>query len=122
MTKVKVDEIVIEGVTYVPKGSQSATLKDGMPFVIVRTYSAGVHAGYLKERNGKEVTLLESIRIWKWAGAASLSQLAMEGTNDPGNCKFAMPVNTILLTEAIEIIDMTDTAKQSVQKLATWKN
>jgi hypothetical protein len=122
MTKVKVDEIVIEGVTYVPKGSQSATPKDGMPFVMVRTYSAGVHAGYLKERNGKEVTLLESIRIWKWAGAASLSQLAMEGTNDPGNCKFAMPVNTILLTEAIEIIDMTDTAKQSVQKLATWKN
>ncbi len=122
MTKLKVYEVVIKGVTYVPKGSQSATPKDGMPFVMVRTYSAGVHAGYLKERNGKEVTLLESIRIWKWAGAASLSQLAMEGTNDPGNCKFAMPVNTILLTEAIEIIDMTDTAKQSVQKLATWKN
>lgn len=123
MTKVKVDELVVEGVTYVPKDSVQAmaTPKDGMPYVMVRTYSAGVHCGYLKERNGKEVTLLDSIRIWKWAGAASLSQLSMEGTNSPKDCKFGMPITSIILTEAIEVISMTETAKQSIQNVSSWK-
>ena len=89
---------------------------------MVRTYSAGVHCGYLKEREGKEGTLLESIRIWKWAGAASLSQLAMEGSNDQANCKFAMPVDSIILTEIIEVISMTETAKENIINVAPWKN
>ena len=125
MKKLKVDEVVIDGTTYVPKEciNQVAEQRDGMPYVMIRTYSAGVHCGYLKERNGKEVTLLDSIRIWKWAGAASLSQLAMEGTNNPSDCKFAMPITTsLILTEAIEIIEMTETAKQSIQKVQSWKN
>ena len=93
-----------------------------MKYVMIRTYSAGVHCGYLKSRDGKECELIQSIRIWKWAGAASLSQLAMEGTNDVNNCKFAMAVNSIILTEVIEIIEMTKTAKQSIQNVASWKN
>ena len=117
---VKVDELTIEGVTYVPKDSinQVAESRDGMPYVMIRTYSAGVHCGYMKSREGKEVTLLDSIRIWKWSGAASLSQLSQEGTNDASNCKFAMPITTeLLLTEAIEIILMTEAAKESIQNV-----
>ncbi len=123
MTKVKVEEMVIDGTTYVPKDStQKAEAKDGMPYVLIRTYSAGVHTGYLKSRDGKEVVLLDSIRIWQWSGAASLSQLAMEGTNSPSSCKFGMPITTKLtLTEAIEVIEMTETAKQSIQKTPSWK-
>jgi len=121
--KTSIEELVIEGVTYVPKGaiSEAAEKRDGMPYVMIRTYSAGVHCGYLKSRDGKEVVLLDSIRIWKWEGAASLSQLAMEGTNAPSNCKFGMPITSIILTEAIEVIDMTETAKQSIQKVESWK-
>jgi len=124
MKKVPVEEVVIDGTTYVPKKSQviMAEKTDGMPFVLIRTYSAGVHCGWLKERKGKEVELLASIRIWKWSGAASLSQLAMEGSNDESGCKFAMPVLKIVLTEAIEIIEMTEMAKNCIQRLATWKN
>lgn len=44
-------------------------------YVIVRTYSAGVFAGNLKSRNGKEVELTDARRIWRWAGAASLLSL-----------------------------------------------
>lgn len=124
-SKVKVDELTIEGVVYVPKGftPQLAQARDGMSYVMIRTYSAGVHCGYLKSRDGKEVELLDSIRIWKWSGAASLSQLAMEGTNNPGSCKFGMPITTTLvLTEAIEVIEMTETAKQSIQNVESWKN
>ena len=116
--KVKVDELVIDGTTYVPKDS---VLRDGMQFVCVRTYSAGVHCGYLKERGGKEATLIDSIRIHYWSGAASLSQLAMEGVKNPGSCRFAMPVGSILLTEVIEVIPMTEKAVENIKSVPIWK-
>jgi len=118
------EEIKIEGKTYVPKESlpQIAEPRDGMPYVMIRTYSAGVHCGYLKAKEGKEVTLLDSIRIWKWEGAASLSQLSQEGTNKPSGCKFGMPICEIVLTEAIEVIYMTDTAKESIINVKSWRS
>ena len=122
--KANIQELVIDGKTYVPKESlnQSAEKRDGMAYVMIRTYSAGVHCGYLKSREGKEVVLLDSIRIWKWDGAASLSQLAMEGTNNPSGCKFGMSITTSLtLTESIEVIEMTEEAKQSIQNVTSWK-
>jgi hypothetical protein len=122
--KANIQELVIDGKTYVPKEStnQPAEQRDGMPYVMIRTYSAGVHCGYLKRREGKEVELLDSIRIWYWNGAASLSQLAMEGTSKPDNCKFGVPITTpLILTEAIEIITMTEVAKQSIQGVRSWK-
>ena len=123
MTKVRVEELTIEGIVYVPKDSinQKAIEVDGMSYVMIRTYSAGVHCGYLKSRDGKEVCLVNSIRIWKWSGAASLSQLAMEGTNDASNCKFGVEVSNLILTEAIEVMEMTETAKQNIQNVPSWK-
>lgn len=122
--KKKIETLTIEGIEYVPKNSitQKASVKDGMPYVMVRTYSAGVHCGYLASRNGKEVTLLESIRIWRWEGAASLSQLSQEGTNKPSECKFGMPIGEILLTEAIEVIQMTAIAEESIKNIKSWKS
>lgn len=122
--KKKIEKLTIEGVDYIPVSQvpQLAEDRDGMPYVMIRTYSAGVHCGYLKEKQGKEVTLLDSIRIWKWDGAASLSQLSQEGTNNPSECKFGMPICEITLTEAIEVIQMTETAKQSIQNVESWKN
>lgn len=90
-------------------------------YVLVRTYSAGVHVGMLKSRNGKEVTLTNARRIWYWEGAATLSQLAMDGTSKPENCKFPCAVNEILLTEAIEIIPITDKARESIASVKVWK-
>ena len=47
--------------------------------VIVQTYSAGVHFGYLRRREGKEVELERSRRIWRWFGAWTLSEIANKG-------------------------------------------
>ena len=88
---------------------------------IVRTYSAGVFIGTVKERNGKEVFLTDARRIWYWDGAASLSQLANEGTSKPWNCKFPAPVSEVLLTEAIEIIPATETAIASIAAVPEWR-
>lgn len=88
---------------------------------MVRTYSAGVFLGTLKERNGKEVTLTDARRMWYWDGAASLSQLATTGTSKPKNCKFPAPVAEVLLTEAIEIIPATEAAIASIAAVPVWK-
>ena len=90
-------------------------------YVVVRTYSAGVFAGYLESRKGKEGTLSNARRIWYWSGAASLSQLAMEGVKNPTLCKFAMPVHRIDLTEIIEVINATPEAYASITEVPVWK-
>ena len=66
------DIITIDGIDYIKKDTikQKAEKVDGMECVMVRTYSAGVHFGYLKKREGKEVTLINSRRVWYWSGAA----------------------------------------------------
>lgn len=91
-----------------------------LPYVCVRTYSAGVHCGYLKERDGKEVELVNARRIWKWSGAFTLSELAVNGVEKPDECKFSCIVPRIYLTEAIEIIPMTDKAKKSIKEVAVY--
>jgi len=89
-------------------------------YVIVRTYSAGVFAGTLQSRKGKEVTLKDARRLWYWDGAASLSQLAMEGTSKASNCKFPVAVSHVLLMEAIEILSCTERAKKSIEGVLVW--
>ena len=85
--------------------------------VIVRTYSAGVHFGYIVSQNGKEVTLERSRRIWQWFGAWTLSEVATQGV-DVSKSKIGTEV-TIILTEAIEIIDCTPEAVKSLTS-AKW--
>lgn len=92
-----------------------------MKYVIVRTYSAGVFAGTLESLEGKHAILLNARRLWYWSGAASLSQLAMEGVKRPDQCKFPVEVSRVELTEAIEIIDCTEAAKQSIAEVPVWQ-
>ena len=89
-------------------------------FVIIRTRSAGVFAGNMVRKIGQEVMLSDARRLWYWSGAASLSQLAMEGTSDPGNCKFPCPVDQIILPEVIEIIPTTEKAEKSIKAVKIW--
>jgi hypothetical protein len=91
-------------------------------YKIVRTYSAGVFAGEIVTRNEKEVVMKNARRLWSWSGAASLSQLAMEGTKDPRNCKFPCEVNLVELTEVIEILDCTKVAENSIKSVPVWEN
>ena len=90
-------------------------------FVIIRTYSAGVFAGTLKQVENDKVELENAIRIWYWEGAFSLSQLAMEGVKKPDECKFAVTVDKILLNGVIEIIKTTKEAENNIKGVAPWK-
>lgn len=89
--------------------------------VIVRTQSAGVFAGELVSRNGQEVVLKNARRLWYWSGAASLSQLAVDGTSNPSGCKFPIAVPEITLLQAIEILPLSDKARTSIDSVPVWK-
>ena len=104
-----------------PKKATVKTAKTDLSYEIVRTYSAGVFAGELESRNGKEVVLKNARRIWYWEGAASLSQLAQEGTKKPEKCKFPCAVDQVILTEAIEIINVSAVARENIQAVPVWK-
>ena len=93
----------------------------GLKYCIVRTYSAGVFAGMYDRRNKSKVgTIYDSRRIWYWDGAASLSQLAVDGTSDPNKCKFPCMVSETDLTEIIEVIPCTDKARKSIESVPVW--
>jgi len=115
------DKVVIDGVTYVPENTLAPEL-DGMKYCIVRTYSAGVFAGYVARREGQEVDILQARRLWYWEGAASLSQLAMSGTSKPDKCKFPEVMAKLTVTQAIEIIECSFSGKSSIEEVKIWKS
>ena len=90
-------------------------------YKMVRTDSAGVFAGEIVSRKGQEVVMKNARRIWYWSGAASLSQLAMEGTKDPANCKFPCPVDRVELLQVIEILDVMPAAEKSIKAVPVWQ-
>lgn len=111
------NEVNINGTVYVPKESKT----EGLPYVVVRTYSAGVFAGYLKSMKGQEVILTNSRRLWYWDGAASLSQLSQDGVTKPDKCKFPCEVPESILTQVIEVLYATEKAKESIAGVPIWK-
>lgn len=118
MNQEKIETISINNVEYVRKDQQIKTLSN---IVMIRTYSAGVHFGELASRDGKEVVLKNAHRVFYWSNACSLSQLAMQGSqNKNTENKISVAVPEITLTEAIEIIPMT---KESFDNLTAviWK-
>ena len=89
--------------------------------VIIRGDRSGVEYGELVAQEGLEVTLKNARCIWYWDGAASLSQLAKDGTSAPSNCKFTVFVDSITILDAIEIIPCTDKAIKSIEEVRAWK-
>ena len=118
--KANINEVEINGETYVKKDSIKSVEKPSGNYVVVRTHSAGVHAGYLKSKVGKNVVLENTRRLWYWNGAASLSQVAGSGITKPNDCKFPAAIAEIELTEAIEIIPCTDKAKSIIEGVREW--
>ena len=89
--------------------------------VIVRGDRSGVFFGTLVERQGSEVKLSKCRRLWYWDGAASISQLAVDGTTKPADCKFTVSVSEIEILDAIEIIPCTEKAVESIESVSEWK-
>ena len=85
------------------------------PFVVVRTYSAGVHCGVLESRRGREVTLSNARRVWRWRGANTLNELALRGA-DEAYTRISEPVSSNTLTEAIEVIVASQVGAENLSR------
>lgn len=88
------------------KAAAKKTAKKTARYVIVRTYSAGVHVGWLAHERGERVQLHNASRIWRWRGANTLHELALRGPDRESHTRISERVPRITLTEAIEIIDV----------------
>jgi hypothetical protein len=91
-------------------------------YYVVRTKNAGAYVGYIDEINEEtgRCVLKNSRMLWYWEGAASLSELANAGVSKPEKCKFPCPVEQRTLFGIIEIIPMTQKAKESVMNVPVW--
>ncbi len=91
--------------------------------VIIRASQAGCFYGEILSRSddGTRVTLKNARRLWYWAGAASLSQLAQEGTSKPASCKFPLSVDQQEVLGVIEVIQTTKAARKSIEGVPVWR-
>ena len=82
---------------------------------VIRTYSAGVWFGRLKEKAGNEVILTEARRMWRWWAkeSISLSGVALHGIKQEKS-RIAGAVESVWL-QAIEIIPVSGKAAKSIR-------
>lgn len=83
-------------------------------FVVVRTYSAGVHMGVLVECNGTAVLLKDARRLWEWYGAFTLNEVSQYGVEERSRISDRVP--QILLTQATEVIPCSKKAEASLSR------
>lgn len=91
---------------------------------IIRCDRAGVFFAHVAEYDPQTATavLTNCRRLWYWDGAASLSQMAMEGVSKPHNCKFTVTVPEMIVGGVIELITCTKRAAESIRGVKEWKN
>lgn len=114
----------IDDVEYVRKDSVTdlAPDKDGMKYCVVRTYSAGVHIGYVAEFGTKQpqyAKLIDSRRLHQWSGACSLSQVAMDGVDSSSRIAVTLP--EIELTDVVEVIPCSSKSAEFFKQVKAWK-
>ncbi len=82
-------------------------------YVILRCYSAGVHAGWLVSQTGDQAVLRDSRRLWSWTAEAgvALSGLSQHGLKG-GKVDTLVP--QIALTGVIETIPCSDHARETI--------
>lgn len=128
MEKKRKDSVVLDGVEYIRKDSiaeksRLAKELDGLKFVIVRTYSAGVYFGYLKSKNKDTVVMVDARNIHYWATgmAAAIPQIANDGIKKHKDNRITMIVSEIELTGVIAIYDCMVKAQDNLIKQPVWK-
>ena len=89
--------------------------------VIIRGDRSGVFYGILTSKDGREVELHDCRRLWYWSGAASLHQLANEGVKNPSDCKFTITIPSIVILDAIEIIECSKDAIRIIDEVPVWR-
>lgn len=90
---------------------------------IIRCDRAGVFFAHVAEYDPATATatLTDCRRLWYWDGAASISQIAMEGVKKPEKCNFTVTVPEMIVGGVIELIPCTAAAEKSIDGVKVWK-
>lgn len=86
---------------------------------IIRCDRAGVFYAEIAERRGDEADLVNVRRLHYWTGAASLSQVAMDGIGNGSRLTMTVPKMTVL--GVIEVIPCSDVACKNLDGVMEWK-
>ena len=86
---------------------------------IIRCYASGVHYGTVSAHDGREVTLTNSRRLWRWhtggkSKGVSLSGVALTGI-DAKQSTVEPVLPEITLLDALEIIPASDVSAASIE-------
>ena len=84
-------------------------------YVVVRCYSAGVHAGTLESVDGEIAVLTGARRLWRWRcpQGVALNGVATFGLSG-SDCKVDTRVERVRLSGVIEVIATTKVAEDSI--------
>ena len=113
--------IKINDVDYIPvseiKSEVNLAVKaKWLTHCVVRTYSAWVWAGFVDLKKVNEImTIKEARRLYRWNSQFTLSELAQKWFwKSPENNKYAIPVSEVFLTNVIELIPTSESAKNQI--------
>lgn len=120
------EELVIDGVTYVPKNSvtkQKEITKKGLTYCVIRTYSSGVFAGWIdRKQRGQSRTIFNARRLWYWKTTGlDVSTIAEKGVVVK-DCKFSEIRPEIDLETVIEVQPCTEQSKKSIEEVKVYEN
>ncbi len=91
----------------------------GSEYVIVRSDKAGVFIGILHSLSGTTAVLNKCRRVWYWKGAASVSQLAKDGT-DNKESKISVETDDHLVLGICEVVPCTKRASEKILSIKPW--
>lgn len=101
--------------------NEIAKQKNLADFSVIRCDRSGVFYGKVLSLEYQTAIVVSCRRIYWWEGAASCTQLALDGTSEPAKCLFPAVEPIKLVTDVIEIIPMTKKALESLNSVAVWK-
>lgn len=90
-------------------------------YCVIRSYSAGVHAGYV-ERNDEDrgvVTLRDARRCWYFENKEDLACSGLARAGITGKSRICAAIATHDVHEVIEVIGCTESAAKSIQNAPT---
>lgn len=93
-------------------------------FYIIRAEKAGVFMVKIKSTDGTTYTVTNARRLYYWAGALDVTQIAAEGVTRPKDCKFSVQLGDdaqSTIHNVIECHPVSEKALKIINSIAAWK-
>lgn len=87
---------------------------------IIRCDRSGVLFGEVVSQKKQVVEIKNARKIYYWDGAFCVEGLAVSGTTKPEKCKLTQTVQSVIVTDAIQIIPCTAEAERKLDAIPDW--